>query len=143
MKDCATWPSEPRNVKQQVVTRRSQLATVEPILGYQARLSAKPPIEKRETETMEFIDPRGVSQRPIEPYEVTAALSPGDTVALFANGFPDSGAFLEHLEKVLTPELPGVEFLHLNKGNASALASEEHLSTIAESCSAVVAAYGH
>jgi len=92
---------------------------------------------------MEFVDPRGVSKRPIEAYELTAELAPGDTIALFANGFPDSVAFLEHVEKALTHELPGVEFVHLNKGNASALASEEHLSTIAESCSAVVAAYGH
>lgn len=92
---------------------------------------------------MEFVDPRGVSKRPLEAYELTATLSPGDTVALFANGFPDSVAFLEHLEKALTHEVPGVEFLHLDKGNASALASEAHLSTIATSCSAVVAAYGH
>ena len=92
---------------------------------------------------MDFLDPRGVPSRPIDPYELTAELAEGDTIALFANGFPDSVAFLEHVEKALSHELPGVGFLHLDKGNASALASEEHLSTIAESCSAVVAAYGH
>lgn len=92
---------------------------------------------------MEFLDPRGVPSRAIEPYGLTADLVEGDTVALFANGFPDSVAFLEHVETSLARELPGVRFLHLNKGNASALASPEHLSTIAESCSAVVAAYGH
>ena len=92
---------------------------------------------------MEFMDPRGVPSRPIEPYALTAELNEGDTVALFANGFPDSVAFLEHVEKALSHELPGVNFLHLNKGNASALASAEHLSTIADTCSAVVAAYGH
>jgi hypothetical protein len=92
---------------------------------------------------MEFLDPRGVPSRAIEPYELAVDLQEGDTVALFANGFPDSVAFLEHVEKSLTRQLPGVSFLQLNKGNASALASNEHLSTIADSCSAVVAAYGH
>jgi len=92
---------------------------------------------------MEFLDPRGVPSRAIEPYDLRADLRAGDTVALFANGFPDSVPFLEHVEKALSHELPGVNFVHLNKANASALASEEHLSTIAESCSAVVAAYGH
>lgn len=92
---------------------------------------------------MEFLNPRGVPSRAIEPYELRATLDDGDTVALFANGFPDSVAFLEHVEKSLSHELPGVAFVRLDKGNASALASDEHLSTIAESCSAVVAAYGH
>ncbi len=92
---------------------------------------------------MQFLDPRGVPSREIEPYELSADLSEGDTVALFANGFPDSVAFLDHVESSLGAQLPGVEFLKLNKGNASALASDEHLSAIADSCSAVVAAYGH
>lgn len=92
---------------------------------------------------MEFLDPRGVPSREIEPYGLRADLSEGDRVALFANGFPDSVAFLEHVGKALSHELPGVEFVHLDKGNASALASEDHLSTIADTCSAVVAAYGH
>ena len=92
---------------------------------------------------MEFLDPRGVSSRSIEPYGLRAELKVGDTVALFANGFPDSVAFLDHVGQALSKELPGVEFIHLDKGNASALASEDHLSTIADTCSAVVAAYGH
>ena len=92
---------------------------------------------------MEFLDPRGVPSRAIEPYELSAALEAGDTVALFANGFPDSVAFLDHVEKSLSHALPGVHFLRLDKGNASALASDEHLSSIAAECSAVVGAYGH
>lgn len=92
---------------------------------------------------MEFLDPRGVPSRATEPYELSAALVEGDTVALFANGFPDSVAFLDHVETSLSQELPGVAFVRLDKGNASALASDEHLSTIADSCSAVVGAYGH
>jgi hypothetical protein len=97
----------------------------------------------RDTQHMEFLDPRGVPSRAIEPYGLAADLRAGDNVALFANGFPDSVAFLEHVEKSLSLVLPGVSFLRLDKGNASALASDEHLSTIADSCSAVVAAYGH
>lgn len=98
---------------------------------------------QRENLRMEFLDPRGVPSRPIDPYALTAELNAGDTVALFANGFPDSVAFLEHVETSLSHRLPGVHFVHLDKGNASALATDEHLSTIADSCSAVVAAYGH
>jgi hypothetical protein len=98
---------------------------------------------ERETAQMEFLDPRGVPSRPIEPYTNTANLVAGESVALFANGFPDSVAFLQHLEKSLAHELPGVNFIHLDKGNASALASAEHLATIADTCSAVVTAYGH
>ncbi len=71
---------------------------------------------------MEFLDPRGVPSRPVDDYALTAALEPGDSVALFANGFPDSVAFLEHLDKALSHELPGVSFQHFDKGNASALA---------------------
>ena len=92
---------------------------------------------------MQFMDPRGVPSRPIEPYELSAPLRPGDSIALFANGFPDSVAFLEHVEKALSRELPGVEFVHLDKGNASTLAGDDHLDTISDRCAAVVGAYGH
>ena len=92
---------------------------------------------------MDFLDPRGEPSRPIDPYQQTAALEAGETVALFANGFPDSVEFLEHIEKALAHELPGVNFVHYNKGNASSLASEEDVSSIAETCTAMVAAYGH
>ena len=92
---------------------------------------------------MEFLDPRGEPSRPIDDYAQTATLEVGQTVGLFANGFPDSVAFLQHIEKALSHHLPGVNFVHYDKGNASALASEDDLSSIAETCSAVVAAYGH
>jgi hypothetical protein len=80
---------------------------------------------------------------PIEPYRGRAALAPGETVGLFANGFPDSVAFLEHVGAALTAALPGVGVRLWNKGNASALASEQHLGEIQAECTAVVAAYGH
>ena len=40
-------------------------------------------------------------------------------------------------------ELPGVDVKLWNKGNASALASHQHLGEIQAECTAVVAAYGH
>lgn len=92
---------------------------------------------------MEFHDPRGVLTGPVDPYRAVAALAPGDTVGLFANGFPDSVAFCEHLGRALQAELDGVEVRVWNKGNASALASVEQLGEIAGACTAVVAAYGH
>lgn len=92
---------------------------------------------------MEFHDPRGEPVTPITPYEATAALAPGETIGLFANGFPDSVAFLEHVGAALGRAVPGVAVRLWNKGNASALASEQHLAEITGTCSAVVAAYGH
>lgn len=92
---------------------------------------------------MEFLDPRGAPTAPIEPYRLTAALEAGSTVGLFANGFPDSVAFLEHIGEALTRIVPGLHVKLWNKGNASALASPEHLGEIEAECRAVVAAYGH
>jgi hypothetical protein len=92
---------------------------------------------------MEFLDPRGTPLAPIEPYRGKAALAAGETIGLFANGFPDSVAFLEHIGVALTRALPGVGVQLWNKGNASALASEQHLGEIQATCTAVVAAYGH
>jgi hypothetical protein len=92
---------------------------------------------------MEFLDPRGTPTAPIEPYGERAALAPGETVGLFANGFPDSVAFLEHVGAALQREAPGIEVRLWNKGNASALASQQHLGEIQDECTAVVAAYGH
>lgn len=90
-----------------------------------------------------FLDPRGEPDRPIEPYTHRADLAPGETIGLFANGFPDSVTFLDHVETALAALLPGVSFARYDKGNASALASEPMLDEIAETCSAVVGAYGH
>ena len=92
---------------------------------------------------MEFLDPRGTPVAAIEPYRGRAALAAGETVALFANGFPDSVAFLEHIGAALTRAVPGVHVRLWNKGNASALASDRHLGEIQAECTAVVAAYGH
>lgn len=92
---------------------------------------------------MEFHDPRGEPTATITPYAATAALGQGETIGLFANGFPDSVAFLEHVGAALRRALPGVDVRLWNKGNASALATEADLDEIASVCSGVVAAYGH
>ena len=92
---------------------------------------------------MDFLDPRGAPIAPIEPYSGRAPLAPGETVGLFANGFPGSVAFLEHIGASLTRAVPGLEVKVWNKGNASALASQQHLGEIQAECTAVVAAYGH
>lgn len=89
------------------------------------------------------MDPRGEPSAPIEPYQQAAALTAGETIGLFANGFPDSVAFLEHLGAALRQAAPGVDVKLWNKGNASALASDRHLGEISAECTAVVAAYGH
>ena len=92
---------------------------------------------------MEFLDPRGQSVTPVEPYVGRSPLVAGETIGLFANGFPDSVAFLEHVGTALQREVPGISVKLWNKGNASALASLQHLGEIQAECTAVVAAYGH
>jgi hypothetical protein len=92
---------------------------------------------------MEIVDPRGTSLTPLEPYRGRAALCAGETIGLFANGFPDSVAFLDHIGASLQRALPGIGIKAWNKGNASALASAQHLGEIQAECSAVIAAYGH
>lgn len=91
---------------------------------------------------LQFHDPRGVPS--IEPtsYELSHPLGPGSTIALMANGFPDSVNFLEHISTAIADLLDNVTFVRFDKGNASALASDDMLATAAEA-DAVVAAYGH
>lgn len=90
-----------------------------------------------------IVDPRGEPSRPVDPYTQRADLAAGETIGLFANGFPDSVAFLDHIGKALSQELPGINIARWDKGNASALASDDDLAEIAKTCTAVVAAYGH
>lgn len=91
---------------------------------------------------LQFHDPRGVPSIEATPYELSHPLGPGSTIALMANGFPDSVNFLDHISAALAELLDGVAFVAFDKGNASALASDEMLATAAEA-DAVVAAYGH
>lgn len=94
-----------------------------------------------------YLDPRAEPSRPIEPYRAGLRL-PKDgspvTIGLLANGFPDSVAFLDHVEKALVEVAPGpVRFTRESKGNASAPASDQLVNGMAKEVHAVVTAYGH
>lgn len=91
-----------------------------------------------------FHDPRGVSAASVEPYEHSIDLSTdGVSIALLANGFPDSVEFLQAVESVMSEHLPHAKFRSWNKGNASAAVSDKMLGEIVAECQTVVAAYGH
>ncbi len=95
-----------------------------------------------------FLDPRAQPSAPISPYEATLAWSPTKgaplSIALLANGFPDSDTFLETVEISLRNALPkGTTFSFTNKGNASTPATKEMVAAIAANTHAVVTAYGH
>ena len=92
---------------------------------------------------MLFHDPRGERSGPTHPYTGRADVAPGQQVALFANGFPGSVEFLGHIGAAVERFMPGLTVKLWNKGNASALASPEDLAEISDTCSAVIAAYGH
>lgn len=92
---------------------------------------------------MRFVDPQPAPSAAADPYDLSAPLGPGTTIGLFANGFPDSVNFLTKIEGALAERLDNASFLHMNKGNASRLATEDEVSAITEQCDAVIAAYGH
>ncbi|MDH3683103.1 MAG: hypothetical protein OEV40_24510 [Acidimicrobiia bacterium] len=92
---------------------------------------------------MEFLDPRAEPLAQPEPYDLSQPLEPGTTVALLANGYPDSVPFLEHIEAALSEAFDGLTFKHYDKGDASVVVSPEMLAEIEEECQAVIAAYGH
>lgn len=94
---------------------------------------------------MRFHDPRGDIATPVDPYELSIDLPASDasTVALLANGFPDSEPFLHLVGAALESLVPGIRVRLWNKGNASIPAPEEMLQEIKGSCQAAVAAYGH
>ena len=92
---------------------------------------------------MEFLDPRAEPLAAPEPYELSRRLEPGTTIALLANGFPDSVPFLRHVEAALADAFDGLEFTLFDKGDASVVVSEEMLAQIEADCQAVIAAYGH
>jgi hypothetical protein len=94
--------------------------------------------------TVTFVDPRAEPGAPVEVYALGLDLDAGPvTIGLLANGFPDSVAFLTHVEAALADALPHATFRSWNKGNASAVVSAAMLDELVASCDAVVAAYGH
>lgn len=93
---------------------------------------------------VQFLDPRAEPGTPVEPYELGIDVARGPlTLGLVANGFPDSVAFLDHVETAVRDRLPEVTIRRWNKGNASATLSEQMLGEIVAECQAVVGAYGH
>lgn len=96
---------------------------------------------------IKFVDPRGSSKREIESYELSLDLrannGAGLTVALLANGFPDSEVFIEKVGEALKSRLPDIRTRLWNKGNAGIAASAEMLAEIVAGCQAAIAAYGH
>lgn len=95
--------------------------------------------------TVTYLDPRAEPGTPIEPYTATLG-GPTDTitVGLLANGFPDSVAFLDHVEKALADAAPsGTAFVRYDKGNASAPVSAAMLDQMCREVQVVVTAYGH
>jgi len=92
---------------------------------------------------VQFCDPRGERSGPVHPYEVAASLRAGSQIGLFANGFPGSVEFLRHIGDAIERHATDLTTKLWNKGNASALATTEDLNEISDTCSAVIAAYGH
>jgi hypothetical protein len=92
---------------------------------------------------IEYLDPRAEPGMPVEPFDLSADLDGAVDIGLLANGFPDSVAFLHHVEEALRERLPEARFHHYNKGDASSVVSDQMLDTIVGECRAVVAAYGH
>lgn len=96
---------------------------------------------------LKFIDPRGNDATVIEPYTLSKDLKSGDssatTVALLANGFPDSENFLRAVAKALKKRLPDLQTKVWNKGNAGIEASDEIIAEMVADCHVAIAAYGH
>ena len=91
-----------------------------------------------------FVDPRSEPGAPVEPYSLSVDLTVGaPTIGLVANGFPDSEAFLDQVEKALAVALPQASFRRWNKHNASSVISDEMLDEVVGSCDAAIGAYGH
>ena len=92
-----------------------------------------------------FVDPRATPSLPVDPYDVAPldATRP-TTIALLANGFPDSVPFLDHVERELLEVAPaGTQIKRYAKPNASTLVSAEVLARMVDECDALVTAYGH
>ena len=96
---------------------------------------------------IKFIDPRGKAATPIEPYELSQNVreNEGDrlSVALLANGFPDSELFFKKLGEAIERRLPKISTRLWNKGNAGSPASDEMLHEITSSSTIAIAGYGH
>jgi hypothetical protein len=97
--------------------------------------------------TITYLDPRATPSAPIEPYEPIRSWQPGNgplTIGLLANGFPDSDTFVRLVGESLLRKLPSdTRTYFLNKGNASAPATQAQVDGMAAEVHVVVTAYGH
>ncbi len=93
--------------------------------------------------TIKFVDPRAQLGVVEEPYELSVELTGDQTIGLLANGFPDSVQFLDFVEQGIHERLPMLKINRYNKGDATSIAGDQILSSIAEECRAVITAYGH
>lgn len=93
--------------------------------------------------SLSFHDPRGRARVAPAPYTARLSLDGSPVIGLLANGFPDSGPFLDALEGVLSRALPAARFVRYAKPNASTPADEPLLARIVAECAALVTAYGH
>ena len=96
---------------------------------------------------MKFVDPRGKPSAEEQAYahscDLRSDAGEGITIALLANGFPDSELFVKEMGLALRERLPNVQTLFWNKNNAGVAASEGMLDDISATCDAAIAAYGH
>jgi len=96
---------------------------------------------------VKFVDPRGSVATEMEAYELSANVQAnqgeGITVALLANGFPDSEVFIRKVGDAITKRLPAIQTLVWNKGNAGSVVSDDMLKEILAKCQIAIAAYGH
>lgn len=92
---------------------------------------------------IEYLDPRAVRRAPPEPYALRVRFDGPVTLGLLANGFPDSVAFLDAVQRALASRLPAARFRRYDKGNPSVPATSALLERIVAECDAVASAYGH
>lgn len=96
---------------------------------------------------IKFIDPRGAIATEMEPYELSkdihANKGAGISIALLANGFPDSEVFVRKIGNAIQKRLPDIRTHVWNKGNAGVEVNDGMLQEILAQCQVAIAAYGH
>lgn len=94
-----------------------------------------------------FHDPRGEVAVETTEYTLSKEIRDNDgegvTVALLANGFPDSDNFIKAVGEAIRGRLPNIRTMFWDKGNASIPANDEILGEIEAHCQVAIAAYGH
>lgn len=93
---------------------------------------------------IEFHNPEADGATEPIPYDLSVKVRGADVdLGLLANGFPDSGAFLDHLGDALRALEPGIRIHRFDKANPTMPADGDLLENVAAASSGVIAAYGH